>query len=308
MRYSNEPFELVSEWIREHRRLAGLAAIVLLIFVLVVCWMAGRTHEPVGQRDSLILTGGAEDNANFSYLAVTELDRQTDPAYAKTIDLSTFTDTCEITEGGSFRLTGKLEGNLVIQAKEQNVHLFLDNVTITSRLGPAIHCQLADKLTITLLPDTENVISDSGKYHADAEIEACIYSECDTTFNGTGSLTVTGLYKDAIRSRDLIKILDGDYTIKCKRTGIHGNDGIRIDGGSFLISSEKNGLKTTKSGAYGRGNLMVLGGDFRIIAGRSAFVTTKAKLYIQDCTINQLSVVSAYNVAGGKFVQEGCVQ
>lgn len=308
MRYSNEPFERASGWIQEHRRLAGLAAIVLLLYVLAMCWITGRSHEPVEHRESLLLNGKVEDNSNFSYLAVTELDRQTDPSNAKIIDLSTFTNTCEITEGGSFRLTGKLEGNLVIQTKEQNVHLFLDNVTITSRLGPAIHCQLADKLIITLLPDTENVISDSGKYHADAEIEACIYSECDTTFNGTGNLTVTALYKDAIRSRDLIKILDGDYTIKCKRTGIHGNDGIRIDGGSFLISSEKNGLKTTKSGAYGRGNLMVLGGDFRIIAGRSAFVTTKAKLYIQDCTISQVSVVSTFSAAGGKYVQEGCVQ
>lgn len=308
MRYSNNPFEWVSQFTREHRRLAGIAAILVLLFVLAICWILGKAYEPQVQWESMDITDGLDENSNFSYLAVTDLDRQTDPASARTIDLSTFTDICEITEGGDYILTGSLEGSLLIQAKEQNVHLYLNNVTITSAIGPAIHCQLAEKLTITLLPGTENVISDSGKYHADAEIEACIYSECDTTFNGTGSLTVSAFYKDAIRSRDLIKILDGSYNIKCKRTGIHGNDGIRIDGGSFYISSEKNGLKTTKSGAYGRGNLMVLGGDFRIIAGRNAFVTTKANIYVQNCTINQVSVVSTFNAGGRMLIQEGCVQ
>lgn len=308
MQYSNSPFEWVSQFIREHKRLAGALAIFVLLFVLALCWFLGTMMEEQELWEEKGLTGLAEDNSNFSYLSVTDLDRAADPAGAKTIDLSAYAETCEITEGGDYRLTGKLEGNLVIQAKEQNVHLFLDNVTITSKLGPAVHCQQADKLIITLLPGTENVISDSGKYHADAEIEACIYSDCDITFNGTGSITVNALYKDAIRSKDLVKILEGDYTIKCKRTGIHGNDGIRVDGGSFLISSEKNGLKTTKSGSYGRGSLMVMGGDFRIIAGRSAFVTTKANIYVQDCTVSQVSVVSTFNAGGQQFVQEGCVQ
>lgn len=308
MRYSNNPFEWVSQFTREHRRLTGAAAIVVLLFVLAVCWLLGSESEPQTQWETAEMTDEMDENSNFSYLAVTDLDRQADPSSARTIDLSTFTETCEITEGGDYLLTGNLEGSLLIQAKEQNVHLFLNNAAISSKVGPAIHCQQAEKLTVTLLPGTENVISDSGKYMADEEIEACIYSECDTTFNGPGKLTVTALYMDAIRSKDLVKILDGDYAIKCKRTAVHGNDGIRIDGGSFFISSEKNGFKTTKSGAYGRGSLMVLGGDFRIIAGRSAFVTTKANIYVRDCTINQVSVVSTFNAGGQKFIQEGCVQ
>ena len=139
-------------------------------------------------------------------------------------------------------------------------------------------------------------------------MEACIYSECDMTFNGSGALTANGYYKDAIRSRDVMKLLGGDYSIKCKRTAIHGTDGIVVTDGNFTISSEKFGLKTTKKSPEGRGNIIISGGEFSIIAGRYAFVAEKANLYIYDCAVYQRSVMSAYDVAGKVRVQEGCVQ
>lgn len=157
--------------------------------------------------------------------------------------------------------------------------MFFDNVAVTSKTGPAIYCQGANKLIITLLPGTENRISDSGSYRADAELEACIYSECDLTINGTGELVVNGYYKDAIQSKDIVKILDGVDTIKCKRTGIHGNDGILISGG-----------------------------EFSIIAGRYAFVAAKADLLVYNCTVFERNIVNTYDVGGTTSIQEGCVQ
>ena len=158
------------------------------------------------------------------------------------------------------------------------------------------------------MPNTENVISDSASYPADGEIEACIYSECDLTINGTGILLVNGYYKDAIRSKDIVKILDGIYTIKCKRTGIRGNDGVLISGGNLKISSEKYGIKTTNSGPEGRGNLIVSGGELTVIAGQYAFVVTQADLLIYNCTVFDRSVVDTYNVGGTSNIQEGCMQ
>lgn len=288
------------------RKLRCCLLIAAMLVVLGICWTAGKRYDaqPI-VRDKAPAADNLEKS--FSYLAITKLDRITEPDNPKTIELTEELEKLEITDGGDYILSGKLNGTIHISAREQNVHLFLNGVEITSTVGPAIYCEDADKLTITLQPGTENFISDSGKYLADEEMESCIFSVCDVTLNGTGSLTVNGLYKDAIRSRDIVKILDGNYTIKCKRTAIHGNDGIQISGGSFFISTEKYAMKTTKSGIHGRGNLMVLGGNFSIIAGRTAFVTTKADLYVYDCTIQQVSIVTTYEVGGVARIEEGCI-
>ncbi len=283
--------------------------LIILIFVLVICWKAGTAYEAAATKEQINIPVSEEElGENFPYLAVTQFDQETEMAEPVVVNLSQVEDSYEITAGGQFHLTGELRGTLVINASDQNVHLFLDNVSITSKSGLAIYCQDASKLVITLMPGTENNISDSGRYHADEEIEACIYSECNLTFNGTGGLLVNGYYKDAIRSKDIVKILDGVYTIKCKRTGIHGNDGVLISGGSLKISSEKYGIKTTKSGAEGRGNMIISGGELTVIAGRYAFVVTQANLLIYKCTIFEKSIINTYNVGGMSKIQEGCVQ
>ena len=291
MRYSNRPY-----------------VAVILILVLFLCWKAGTAYEAaVGKAPELPATE-QELQKNFSYLALKPLDQETEMTAPVKVDLSQQSNGYEITAAGEFHLTGELRGTLVVNAPEQNVHLFLDNVSITSKSGSALYCQNANTLVITLMPGTENIISDSGHYRADEEVEACIYSECDMTINGTGGLTVNGYCKDAIRSKDVLKILDGVYTIKCKRTAIRGNDGIVVNGGNFMISSEKYGFKTVNSGTKGRGNIMISGGELSIIAGRNAFVATKANLYVYNCTVYQRSVVSVYDIGGESRIQEGCVQ
>lgn len=292
MRYSSKPFILI-----------------VLLIALVACWVFGTVHERTAAKTQVDFPATEEELQEISpYLSIKQLDQETEMTDSVDLDLSGIEDGYEITSGGQFHLTGELRGTLVINAAEQNVHLFLDNASITSKSGPAIYCRDANKLVITLMPGTENTISDSGHYHADEEIEACIYSESNITFNGTGELVVNGYYKDAIRSKDIVKMLDGAYTIKCKRTGIHGNDGILISGGNFMISSEKYGLKTAKSGADGRGNMIISGGELSIVAGRYAFVVTKANLLICNCTVFERSVVNTYDVGGIMNVQEGCVQ
>lgn len=286
-----------------------IVLLIVLLLALFGCWKIGTAYEAAAAKTQTDLPASEEElQKNFPYLSLNELDWETEMTTPVEVNLSQMEDGYEITEGGQFHLTGELRGTLVIHAVEQNVHLFFDNASIISKSGPAIYCYGTNKLIITLMLGTENTISDSGRYHADEEITACIYSECDMTFNGTGELAVNGYYKDAIRSKDIVKILDGVYTIKCKRTAIHGTDGIAISGGDLMISSEKYGLKTTKTGAEGRGNTIISGGKFSIIAGRYAFVVEKADLFIYDCTIFDRSVVKTYDVGGKMNVQEGCVQ
>lgn len=308
MRYSNNPLEFIFMFFRYHKLAGKLCAMFGLALALFICWEIGVAHEAVDSTSLEIPKTGEKLQEDFPYLAITPLDQETELTTPIDVYLPHAEDYYEITTGGQFHLVSELNGTLVIDAKEQNVHLFLDNATITSKSGPAIYCKDAGKLVITLMPDTKNIISELGDHNADEEAEACIYSECDITINGTGELAVNGYYKDAIRSKDVVKILDGVYNIKCKRTGIHGNDGVLVTGGRIAISSEKNGLKTANSGTEGRGDMIVSGGELSIIAGRYAFVTTEADLLIYNCLISESSVVNTYDVGGMWRIEEGCIQ
>ena len=309
MRYSNNPLEGLFDFVRRHSRLFQLFAIAVLIVLLLLCGRMGSVYEAKLQPVHSVQTHSLENaETAFPFLAPTETDRVQEISNAAEVDLSLYPGGVEITAGGEYHLFGELNGTIRICAAEQHVQLFLDNVKVKSPYGPAIYCQEAEKLILTLLPGTENSFTDTGDYDAAAEPEACIYSACDLTVNGSGKLTVNAYYEDAIRSRDLLKLLGGEYTIRCKRTAVHGNDGVLVSGGTYMISSEKYAFRTTKSGIDGRGNLVVCDSNMTIIAGRNAFVTTKADLYITDSVLNQRSIVSLYDVGGEAYVQEGCVQ
>ena len=309
MRYSSSPFEFIFAFFREHRTFRRIVELFLLFVALLICWGVGTSRESQKNKYQYVTVPLSDSDLkdNLSYLQITDLDQVIEGTDMKTMSFDNSSDLFEITEGGDYLLSGKLTGRIHIDAKEQNVHLFLNGLELISKSGPAIYCENADKLVITLVEGTQNIVSDSGDYREYDELEACIYSDCDMTFNGNGDLKVNGYYKDAIRSKDIVKILGGTYTIKCKRTAIHGNDGILVKNGEFMISSEKNGFKTTKRGSDGRGSLIISGGEMNIVAGRYAFVTTKANLYIYDCTIQSRSIVDTYSLGGAKKVQVGCV-
>lgn len=309
MRYSSSPLESVFMFFRGHRVLGSLVALLMLSLTLFICWEAGATYESHKDGYKYVTVPLSEDDLQnqLSYLQVTDLDQVVDGTDINEMYFDNASEIVEIHEGGEYSLSGKITGMIHIDAKEQNVHLFLNGLELVSKSGPAIYCENADKLVITLVDGSQNTISDSGDYREYDDLEACVYSDCDMTFNGTGTLRVNGYYKDAIRSKDIVKVLSGIYTVKCKRTAIHGNDGIYVENGEFMISSEKNGFKTTKHGADGRGSLIIAGGEMNIIAGRYAFVTTKANLYLYDCNINSRSIVDTYSIGGAKRVQAGCV-
>jgi len=284
-------------------------ALVLLCGALALCWIIGESHD---KRQQAVKTGipGDEEEflTEFPRLATTQADHDTDSSGAQAADLSQAGEELLITEG-DWILAGKMNGRIRIAAeKDQNVHLFLNGMTLTSGEGPAIWAESAGKVIITLMEGTENAISDSGNYRKTPDRESCIWCETDLTINGKGTLAVDGLYKDAIRSTNTVKILDGNVVIRCKRSGIHGTDGILVAGGEVDISSEKYGMRTTKNGAEGRGCLVVCGGDHRIIAGRNAFLTGRADLYIYDCMVYSKSVVSDWDVGGKAYVQSGCIE
>lgn len=75
-------------------------------------------------------------------------------------------NTITIKSAGTYYITGNIsDGNILIEAnKNDEVQLVLDNTSITSKTTAPINCISGSKLTITLVDNSENTITDSNSY------------------------------------------------------------------------------------------------------------------------------------------------
>lgn len=123
------------------------------------------------------------------------------------IDLSTQTGAIMVSRGGSYTLTGTLNGGqIVVDApEEEKVELILSNAEIASSNGAAIDCRQAKDLIVTLSDNTENALTDAASYHYDDpdqdEPNAALFSKADLVIRGNGSLRVQGNYKHGFPAR-----------------------------------------------------------------------------------------------------------
>lgn len=277
----------------------------LLCAVLAVgCLAAFSGSRQVGEEHVAINGGARRYEPVFS---ATKADVSVDEDEAVFIDLGESAEECRIEAGGAYLLSGELKGRLCIDAEEQIVHLILSDVSISALSGPAILVRSAGKVIITLQEGSENQVKDSGQYPAVAEENACIYSMCDLTINGTGSLSIYGYYKDGIHSRDVVKLLGGQIAIQAKRDGIRGNDGVMMQGGRLDIQSEGTGIRTTKSGRAGKGAIEISGGTLSVIAGEYG-VLAVSDLWVCDCGVTVKGITGNLHAQGNMYVQEECLE
>ncbi|WP_291280039.1 carbohydrate-binding domain-containing protein [Galactobacter sp.] len=174
-----------------------------------------------------------------------------------------------ITEEGVYRLSGDLEGQVVVAAPDDaQVVLILDGVTITNSKGPAIEVRTADDAAIYLAKGSKNTVSDASSYDEDAEANAAIYSDSDLTISGTGSLTVKANGNDGITSKNDLVILSGTITVKAKDDALRGKDALVVEGGTLnLTASEGDGLKSDQEDDETKGYVYVTDGTITIEAG-----------------------------------------
>ncbi|MDE7358965.1 MAG: carbohydrate-binding domain-containing protein [Lachnospiraceae bacterium] len=218
-------------------------------------------------------------------------------------------DACEngkviLSGGGDIWLSGSLEGQVVIDAEEDElVHLYLAGVGITSPNGPALWARAASKLVVTLVSGTENILTDSPDYTDYEDVPACLYSVCDLTVNGDGALQVFAYHEDGVRSKDRIRLLDGTLSVQAKGDGIRGNDGIYIQEAFVDIESEKNGLRTVNQGADDRGVIEINGGSLSVVAGQNG-VSAASDLYLYHGRYSVNAVEERMRAEGTAYIAE----
>ncbi|MEE8807134.1 MAG: carbohydrate-binding domain-containing protein [Lactimicrobium sp.] len=143
---------------------------------------------------------------------------------------------------GTYTISGSLQdGQLIVNtASKGEVVLVLDGISLTSSSGPAIIVSQADETVITASEDSENDIVSSGT-DSDGH-DAAVYSKDDLTFNGSGTLTISG-GGDAIHGNDSISISEVTLNLNAGDDGIQGHELVEADNAVITVDAGSDGIK-----------------------------------------------------------------
>lgn len=227
-----------------------------------------KMHKERAIAGALLLSGLLfATGCNFSQLqAATEINETVAESQAETSDTSANYDESECTiitlngssanisgegvtvsdgsvtieEAGSYILTGEYTGTVIVDvSNDEKVQIILDGVKIES--ASPIFVKQADKVTVTLADGSTNTITQSGDFVTveEEELNAAIYSKEDLVINGTGSVTITSSNGHGIKSKDDLKVKDGEITIEAGKDGLHAKEEVTIDGGTITITASE---------------------------------------------------------------------
>ena len=168
-----------------------------------------------------------------------------------------------ISAEGTYILSGALSnGRIVVSCTDgEKVQLVLSGVDIHCEDYAALYVEEADKVFVTLAEGTENTLSDGAEYALEDgdNVDATVFSRADITFNGAGTLAVTGNYNHAIVSKDDLAVTGGTYTITAVGHGLNGKDCVKISGGTFSIDAGSDGIQSDNDEDAGRGYVYITG-------------------------------------------------
>ncbi|MFT4143191.1 MAG: carbohydrate-binding domain-containing protein [Mobilitalea sp.] len=177
--------------------------------------------------------------------------------------------TLTIQKEGTYILSGTLtDGQIIVDtADTEKVRLVLKGVDIHSSDSSAIYIKNADKVFITLDKDTTNILSDTANYVQSDEntVDGVIFSTADLTFNGEGTLKVTGSYKHGIVSKDDLVFTGGTYDIQAVKDALNGKDSVKIKDGTFTLNAETgNGIQSKHDEDVTKGYVYISGGTIKV--------------------------------------------
>lgn len=221
------------------------------LFILIMALLLGSVlygcvgNDPVNPIDPIVPP--SPDNPVDSPDEVTSYDA------ALTVDLSELSaditanspveiqgssETLTITEAGDYVLSGNFSQGVVISAGDkETVHLFLENASITNENGIAVsNTNKKSSLVITAVSGSVNSVSGSG------DGTNAVHVKGNLMLNGSGSLSVAGNSKNAIKVSKTLSITDINLTLSSANHAVSARN-IEIENASVTVTSAaKDGL------------------------------------------------------------------
>ncbi len=194
--------------------------------------------------------------------------------------------TATITTLGTYHVSGTLtDGEIIVDAGDNEVTLILAGVNITSLDSAPIYIQSAKKVTIVLEDETTNILSDSKNHtvNVDSEPDAVIFSKDDLIITGNGTLEIYANYADGVASKDGLVIENGEFKITAVDDGIRGKDYVEILSGSFEVTAGGDAIKSTNDTDTDLGYVFIKDGTFNINSVNDG-IQAETKLTIENGT------------------------
>ena len=184
-----------------------------------------------------------------------------------------------VKSGGTYVLSGSLNGGILINANKQKVTLVLNGAKIENPNGAAIYAYKAEELNIILQESSVNSLSDAAAYNFSADYysqsdgtpNAAVFSKANLNISGGGKLIVNGNYENAINCKDALCVKNCSLYIKAKSNGIIGKDSADFEKSAIFVNSGKDGIKSTNTAGSSVGNLTFSDCNIGIKCANDAF-------------------------------------
>ena len=164
-----------------------------------------------------------------------------------------------LTDEGTYTLSGKLTGQIVVNAgDDDDVEIVLNGVSLSYGLDSPIKVLNANKVEISASKDTGNIINDTRAHKSvenDDQGEGAISAKADLKLKGKGILVVSSNYNNAVHTtKDLVV-----KNLTLKATGynnaLKGKNSVTIESGVVQAYAQTgSGIKTDNSDLSSNGN------------------------------------------------------
>ena len=162
-------------------------------------------------------------------------------------------DGVTIDAGGVYVLSGTTTGRITVNAKDAEVTLVLNGVTVNCADSSALYVYKAKSVTLWLAEGTQNTLTDAANYSfsdalfskEDEEPNACVYSKADMVIAGTGTLTVNGSANNGITGKDTLRVETATVRVTAKNHGINGKDALVVKSAAVTVDCGGDALRST---------------------------------------------------------------
>lgn len=180
-----------------------------------------------------------------------------------------------ITEDTVYSITGKFNGNIVIDVNEAyKFDLEMQGFSMVSDEVNPITVYGGNEVSIKAKKDTENYIYDTRDAIDESNeslYSGAIYSMVDLEMSGKGRLTLVSKNNNGIHSKKDLQVKNLTLTVSCKNNALKGNDSVSLENSTAtLIASDGDGIKTSNTDVSNKGNqrgtVSISGGSYEIYA------------------------------------------
>ncbi len=289
------------------KKILSIALALILAAVLCACGgktntassdttAAGTTADPDSGQNAI--TDVSETYTSISAAAAALVDGLTEDQKTSGLPTDCSSDVSSITEAGNYYFTGTLTKAITVAKNAGEVHIYLDNVTLSVEDDNAISSKTGASVTITLI-GTNTLSNTLGSKNKDKHV---IDSKESLTINGTGTLTIRST-KSAIACDQTFIGLGGTVTVNAVKHAVTA-DSIYLDGmtiraeycGKDVLHAESDydEVETAPEFDFGKGFVYIENGSITTTTVLGDGIQADSFVYIKSGTFD-LTTTATWN-------------